>query len=58
MASIEPEKRESIDKHEVGDITVSAVAEERVRDHDEFTEAEYSRLMRKVDFILMVRRVV
>lgn len=45
--------RKSIDKRE-GDMTVSAVAEERVRAHDEFTEQEYSKLMRKVDFVLMV----
>lgn len=52
------EKRESIrtsiDKRDEADLTVSAVAEDRVRAHDEFTEQEYSKLMRKVDFILMV----
>jgi hypothetical protein len=42
--------RPSIDKRDEG---VLEVAEDRVRAHDEFTSSEYSRLMRKVDFILM-----
>lgn len=43
--------RASIDKRDEATVTV---AEDRVRAHDEFTPQEYSRLIRKVDFILMV----
>lgn len=49
------DKRGSIDHRDADSIMV---AEERVRAHDEFTEQEYSRLIRKVDFILMVCIVV
>ncbi|BEI81330.1 hypothetical protein CcaverHIS002_0204900 [Cutaneotrichosporon cavernicola] len=42
--------RPSIEKR---DEAVIAEAEDRVLAHDEFTPKEYSRLMRKVDFILM-----